>query len=67
MKIPEFGVSGILRGVALLVVGAAGIFSILGTSSGSSSDPTGAIACAGRDQQVKTGSVVAGARNVDCV
>lgn len=58
MKIPERRLVGVFRGIALLVVGAAGLLSILGTTSGGGSDPTGADACAGLDQQVKTGTVV---------
>ena len=49
MKQTEPGLAGVIRGLGLLAVVTAGISSILGTTSGSSSDPIGAIACAGRD------------------
>jgi len=49
---------GLVRGLAVSLVALAGLASILATTNNSSDNLTGAIACAGRDQHVSTGSVV---------
>ena len=51
---PRFGLASAL---AVFLVVVAGLASILATTSGPD-EPAGALACAGREQQVKTGTVV---------
>ncbi len=51
-------IGSLLRGIALVAVVLTGLLSILATVPSGGQPPRGAVACAGRDQQVKTGTVV---------